>query len=64
MQRRLVSFGEVPDPGASGSGRLRPVSVFRHRPRNAGFGPLTSQSSTVVPQHERESWMARRCALR
>src|ERR1700730_12813851 len=27
---------------------------------NLDFGPLTPQSSTVVAQHERESWMARR----
>jgi hypothetical protein len=35
-------------------------SAFRHHPPNADFGPLTPQSSTVVPQHERENWMARR----
>src|ERR1700737_4885671 len=60
MQRRLVSFLRGrPDPGASRSHCLR-LSAFRHHPPNAGFGPLTTQSSTVVSQHERESWMARR----
>jgi hypothetical protein len=48
-QRRLVSsFVEVPDPGACGSVCLR-LSLFRHHPHNPGFGPLTSQSNTVVP---------------
>ena len=40
-------------------GRLR-RSAFRHRPPKADLGPITPQSSTVVAQHERESWMARR----
>ena len=58
-QHRLISSPGRRDSGARRSRRQR-RSSFRYHPHNAGFGPLTSQSSTVVSHHERESRMARR----
>jgi hypothetical protein len=55
MPAQLGRLSRAPRSGCFPIGLFCVGSAFRHHPPNADFGPLTPQSSTVVPQHEREN---------